>query len=191
MQLTLRKASAIQKLINEEINSTSLTTKVSIGRFDDPVKKRDEAITKTNDAITKKGALLNALYAIRNQVAAAGQAAGVGDILTQVALIEKLSGMLKPLAGIEAFVVDRETLAAQFKDLTEDKESKSRYSSDRRETFDTSTVYQLSADTWKENLGQFRKEKQALSDKLLELNVRTEITLDAATVETLKYYGIF
>lgn len=189
MKLTLRKASAIQKLINEELTSTAISVTVSIGRFDDAVTKRDEAVTLATDNLQKKSSLFEALYAIRKLSDAAGRAAGISDILADIAYLDKLSGIVKPLTAVESFSVPTDKLEAEFADLVEEKVAKSSYGG-RRESFVTSTINQASVDGWKLDLANYRKRKQVLSDRLLELNIRTEIELSATTVETLKTYGI-
>jgi hypothetical protein len=189
MKITLRKADAIQKLINEKINESPLATKVTINRFDVPVEKFDQAVAKFKKVYDQKVVLLEVLYVIRKKVATAGAKAGIADLLAERALLDKSVLLLKPLADMEEFAPSVGTLALQHEDLLNDKGDASRFHG-RRESFDVSIVDRNEVTTWVEMIAQSRKAKQTLSDKLLDLNVRTEIELGPDTEAVLHRYGL-
>lgn len=189
MKITLRKADAIQKLINEKINESPLATKVTINRFDVPSEKFDQAVAKFKKVYAQKVVLLEVLYVIRKKVATAGAKAGIADLLAERALLDKSVLLLKPLADMEEFAPSVGTLALQHEDLVEEKSGKSEYRG-RRESFEVSIVDRNEVSTWTQMISESRKAKQALSDRLLDLNVRTEIELEPDVEQVLHKHGI-
>lgn len=189
MKITLRKADALKKSINEAISGITLSTTVSIGRFDDPKKIFDEAVREFQKNFTKKADLTQVLYSIRAAVSSANDSAGISDILAEVASIEKSIGILKPLAAVVKFSPDTDVLIAQHEDLKAEPTPTSHYGS-RRETFDVSIVDRNQVQNWLGVINTARKQKQDFSDKLLELNVQNGIELAQETEEILTKYGI-
>ncbi len=188
MQVTLRKADALQKLIQAAINSTNLVTTVEINRFNSPSVAFEQAKKQFTEDLLKKQALTASLYDIRQSVGSAGANAGVSSILAQMAFIDKAVGMLQSLANVREFYVDSHVLAAQQKDLLEDK-AVERYTS-RRETVNASILTKDEVESFKKQIEAHRRTRLELSDRLLEINVRTEIELTPDTSAALKQYGI-
>lgn len=188
MNVTLRKADALQKLIQGAINSTSLVTTVEITRFNAPAAAFTQTKKQFSDDLAKRQLLTTALYDVRQMVGQAGAAAGVSSLLAQMAYIDKAVALLQPLANIRDFYVDSHVLAAQQKDLIEDK-TVERYNS-RREAVSASILTKDEVESFKKTIESCRRERLELSDKLLEINVRTQIELTPETVEVLKTYGI-
>ena len=116
MKISLRKANAIQLLINEQIN-TPFVGAVSINKFDDPLVVVEQAGAEFIDTLNKKFDLIEVLYKIRSQVAVVGQVAGVADLLTQQAFLSKKEAFLKQLAGTTKYAPTKEQLDAQLADL--------------------------------------------------------------------------
>lgn len=188
MNITLRKADAIQKLINNAINSTHPQPTVTITRFNDPEKALTDANKKFLDDLTKKRSLFVALYEIRDMVGKVGATAGVPTILAQIACIDKTIGVMQPLASATEFFTTEIVLAAQQKDLLDDK-TVERYTA-RRESVTASILSKDDVDGYIKEIEKFRRERLVLSDKLLEINVRSEIALSPEAEEILKEYGI-
>lgn len=188
MKLTLRKANALQLLINEQISNTSIQTQVSVGKYDDPVKAVIHAGEIFLASLTKTRSLLAVLYAIREKVAEVGHAAGVSLILSEIAHIDKLTGVLKPLASLSAFAPTEEVLLEAHADLKKEQGSATSYS--RRDAFTTGAIPQGWLPTYVQELSALRKRKQSMSDKLLELNIHHEIELDSDEEKTLKLYDL-
>lgn len=189
MKVSLRKANAIQLTINEEINSTPLETTVSIGRFDTPQVVMTGAVSKLNDAYIKRIDLTKAIYAIRKLIASANQISGISDLLTDMAHIQATVKFSKPLSAVTQYAPDAAVLAAQHHDLTEEKAPERGYGS-RRDSISVALVEQKFAEQMKDQLIGLRKTQQTISDKILELNIKTEIELNEDTAMLLKQYSI-
>ena len=188
MKLTLRKANALQLLINEHIAATSISTQVSVSKYDDPLLAVIHAGEVFLASLAKTRSLLEVLYLIRQKVADASHKAGVSTILSEVAHIDKLTGVLKPLASLSSFAPTEEVLRETHADLKKDAPQNS-YSS-RRDAFQTGAIPQTWLPTYVKEVSDLRKKKQSLSDKLLELNIKNEIELSENEEETLKRYDL-
>jgi len=188
MKLTLRKANALQLLINESISATSISTQVSVGKYDDPIAAVIHAGEIFLASFAKNETLLSVLYSIRQKVADAGHAAGISKILSEIAHIDKLSAILKPLAATSSFAPTEEVLREAHADLK--KEQPANAYGSRRDAFTTGAIPQGWIPGFVKQVSDLRKKKQSLSDKLLELNIKHEIELSASEEETLKKYDI-
>lgn len=188
MKLTLRKANALQLLINESIASTSISTQVSVGKYDDPLAAVSAAGGIFLAAFGKVESLLSVLYSIRQKVSDASHSVGVSKILSEIAHIDKLSGVLKPLASMSSFAPTEEVLREAHADLKKDQPPTSY--GQRRDAFTTGAVPQGWIPGFVKQVSDLRKRKQSLSDKLLELNIRHEIELSGSEEETLKKYDL-
>ena len=188
MKLTLRKANALQLLINEKIAATTLATAVSVSRYDDPCLLVISAAANLQESLSKKRLLLEVLYSIRQAASAANQSSGISDILSEVAYIDKLTAALKPLAENSQFSPAEEVLREAHADLK--KEVAPVGYGSRRDAFTTGFIPQGWADGYVKEVSDLRKRKQSLSDKLLELNISNEIELSDQEEEVLKKYDL-
>jgi hypothetical protein len=185
MKITLRKANALQTAIQDHIKTIEVKTSVSLNEFQVPQTElsaaRDTLIT--ND--TRRNQLTKALYAIRAKVGFANATNGVSDLLTQAAYIDKRIGYVKGLVESDA-VEDEVVINGKLDKIRNDK------SDNRRSIYgynDTVTTGVLTADQisgFRQEMLSLKKEKQGINDKVLELNVRTEIELDDDTVTLLQ-----
>ena len=189
MKFTLRKANALQLLINEQIAATSIQTQVSVGKYDDPVAAVIHAGTIFQASLDKTKSLLEVLYSIREKVAGEGHKAGIPKILSEVAHIDKLTGVLKPLATLSAFAPTEEVLLAAHADLKKEQPVQNSYSQPRN-AFTTGAIPQGWIPSYVAEVSALRKKKQSLSDKLLELNIRHEIELSDVEEAILKQYDL-
>lgn len=188
MKLTLRKANALQLLINEQISATSISTQVSVGKYDDPIAAVIHAGEVFQASLAKTRFLLEVLYSIREKVAKSSHAAGVSTILSEVAHIDKLTGVLKPLASTSSFAPAENVLLEAHADLK--KEVSQASYSQRAGAFQTGAIPQGWIPAYLKEISELRKRKQSLSDKLLELNIQNEIELAGNEEEILKKYDL-
>jgi hypothetical protein len=183
MKITLRKANALQNSIQDHVKTIEVKTSVSLNEFQNATGEiacaRDGVVA--NDV--RRAKLTRALYRIRATVGRANVESGVSDLLAEAAYVDKRIGHLKGLTECEAAEADT-VVTGKLKKLS-DAEAKSRmygYS-------DTVTTGVLTADqleSYKKDMRDLKKEKQSINDKVLELNVRTEIEVDADTVVLLQ-----
>lgn len=188
MKITLRKASAVQLVINEFLNGSVLSTTVSVGRYDDPSVVIGEATAKFSAVLAQKSVLLNVLYSLRKKVATKSHEAGIPDILADIAFLEKYANLLKPLSQVSKFLPSVEVVAQQQADLKAEAQNTARYGS--RDSFEVSLIQSGWVENYTSDLSKLRKQKQNLSDRLLELNVRNEIELDENEEKVLKLYDL-
>ncbi len=183
MKLTLRKANALQNAIQEHTKTIEVTTSFSLNEFQDPVKElacaREGVVA--NDA--RRNKLTKALYGIRAKVGRANTESGVADLLADAAYIDKRMGQLKGLT--EGKVAEDATVVAGKLQKLRDSDSKSRIYG-YGDTVDTGVLTPEQIEGYKAEMRNLKKEKQTINDKVLELNVRTEIELDADTVLLLQ-----
>jgi len=185
MKISLRKANAIQKVIQEEITGLNLSTDVQISEFDNSLEKVTLAQQQFFANMEKRSDLLDALYGIRAAVSGVNGSNGVNGILTILAQNEKdiaLYGKLSRLSEQTEFGVINGKIA-KIRDRKEDLYG-------RDDIVNTSIFNKATLDTFKSKLSSLKKEKQKLQDELLELNVRTEIMLSDMTIKTLQSVNI-
>ena len=185
MKISLRKANALQALINGQINEAFNGT-LTITKYDNLSDKLDEANLLLAETIQKKFELIQVLYSVRRKVGAASSTVGIADLLTELAEIEKKSAFAKQLGSATQYALTKEQLATIFADILTQKDQYGR-------TKDAVTVNLLTkaeVESYKLSISTFRKAKQAVSDKLLHLNVSTEIELGEIEVVVLKQYDI-
>lgn len=183
MKITLRKANALQNTIQEHTKTIEVTTSFSLNEFQDPAKElacaREGVVA--NDA--RRNKLTKALYAIRAQVGKQNVYVGISDLLTEAAYIDKRLGQLKGLT--EGKIAEDATVVAGKLQKLRDSEAKSRIYG-YGDTVDTGVLTADQVEGYKAEIRALKKQKQTINDKVLELNVRTEIELDADTIALLQ-----
>lgn len=183
MKITLRKANALQNTIQDHIKTIEVKTSISLNEFQNPTAELACAREGVVANDVKRAKLTKALYRIRASVGRANTEAGVADLLAEAAYIDKRLGHLKGLT--ESKVVETDAvLEGKLRKLAET-ESKSRIYG-YGDTVDTGVLTAEQIEGYKSDMRDLKKEKQAINDKVLELNVRTEIELDAETVSLLQ-----
>jgi hypothetical protein len=185
MNITLRKASAIQTSINEVLKSLDFNTTISINEFQDVEGELQKASSKFYTNVTRRIDLLNALYEIRKAVSSANYKASVDTSLADIARLEKDIQFY----GQHAINKVRETNAVITGKLDRIRNRKED-SYIRHEEVNTCVFTEDDLNKFKGALAIAKKQKQKLQDDLLEVNVRTEITLSDSAAETLKKENI-
>ena len=185
MKISLRKANALQAAINDAISALDLSTEVRINEFENPSEKMDNAVIRLEQNLSRRSDLLDALYEVRNLVAAANNASGINTLLGTAARLDKDLSLNSRLAKLEpalgADVIGGKL--AKIKTRTEDYYG-------REDMVLTTVLNSAKLDAFKAKAALLKKEKVAVQDKLLELNVRTEIEISAGTVTVLEKENI-
>lgn len=186
MQVSLRKANALQVLINETLKGLEFKADVSINEFQDPEKEIELAKQKFDRNVQRRCNLISALYDIRTKVASANAENNIDNLLADLARIEKDLVFFAPFAKANASTELRTLRGKLLKIANREGESYSFHSSE----VSTSIFADSDLEVFRSNLSLAKKKKQALQDQLLEANVRTTIELAAGTVEVLKVEDI-
>jgi uncharacterized protein YdcH (DUF465 family) len=190
MNLTLRKANAVQAGINDAIKGIKIEATLELNEFQDAVTE----LQKANDALftndSRRQRLLLALYNIRGLVGTANAQSGIDLKLATAAFIEKRIGQLDELAKLSA-VTDLAVINGKLDKIKNDKSENSRRSIyGYGDTVSTTVVSQEQIDQVKAEIKNLKKQKQKLNDEILELNIKTEIPLSDDVVKTLSEEGL-
>jgi hypothetical protein len=190
MNLTLRKANAVQAGINDAIKSIKIEATLELNEFQDVVtelKKANETLF-TNDS--RRQRLLLALYNIRGLVGSANAQSGIDLKLATAAFLDKRVAQLDELAKL-AVVTDIAVITGKLDKIRNDKgESTRRSIYGHSDTVSTTVVSQDQIDQIKAEIQNLKKQKQKINDEVLELNIRTEIPLSEDVVATLQAEGL-
>lgn len=183
MNITLRKANALQNAIQDHIKSIDLSVTVALNEFQDPA----AAITAARGTLVKndqrRADLTVAMYAIRALVGQCNASAGVSDLLSRAAYIDKRLGQLKGLTESTA-TEEMAVVKGKLDKLSAGDKGGRLYGYSDTVSVGVLTSEQL--DQFKADASALKKEKQAINDKVLELNIRTEITLIEDVVKILQ-----
>lgn len=186
MNITLRKANAVQHSITEAIKNIKIDLTVEINEF----QSVEDVITKANSTLvendSRRQKLTMALYNIRALVGTANSASGIDTALAKAAFVDKRIGQLEELAkATEIMALD--VIKGKLDKIRNDKSESTRsriygYS-------DTVTTGVLSLEQIAQAKGEvlsLKKQKQKINDEVLELNIKTEIPLTEDVVAVLQ-----
>lgn len=186
MEISLRKANALQLALNDALKGMSFPKSVSITEFEDPEFKIAEATAEFYTSMEKRKGVVDAIYAIRSCVDKANHAHGISEKLSQVAKLERDVQFFTDLAGSKVRQ-SSEVLQGKIEKMRAQTGEHSYY---RESSIDTTIFMKEQIAIFKENAADAKRQKQKLQDDLLELNVRTTISLSEQTVSTLKSVGL-
>lgn len=190
MNITLRKANAIQNSINEAIRNIKVDLNLEINEFQDPKAELEKANTAAVNADARRQKLLLALYNIRGLVGQANAASGIDLNLAKAAFIDKRIGQLNDFANAQA-TTDLDVIKGKLDKIKNDKGENSRRSLyGYNDTVSTSVLAQAQIDQAKTEILNLKKQKQKLNDETLELNIKTEVPLSDDVVATLQAEGL-
>jgi uncharacterized protein YdcH (DUF465 family) len=189
MNITLRKANAVQNSINETMRSIKVEKNVDLNEFQDAAVELQKANTLmiVNDSRRQK--LLLALYNIRGLVGTANVQSGIDLNLAKAAFIDKRIAQLEDLAGSTA-MTDLEVIKGKLDKIRNRKEESRASLYGRDDTVNTSVVTAEQIEQAKNEIKNLKKQKQKLNDEVLEANIKTEIPLNEETVKTLQEEGL-
>ena len=183
MKITLRKANALQNTIQDHIKTIEVKTSISLNEFQVPSAELACAREGVVANDLQRAKLTQALYRIRAQVGRANVESGVADLLTDAAYIDKRLGHLKGLTESKAVEADA-VIDGKLQKLREG-DAKTRIYG-YGDTVDTGVLTAEQIEGYKAEMRDLKKQKQSINDKVLELNVRTEIEMNADTVSLLQ-----
>jgi hypothetical protein len=189
MNITLRKANAIQNSINDAVKNIKFDTTVELNEFQDP----GVELTKANEALfaadARRQKLTMALYNIRALVGTANAASGIDTALAKAAFIDKRIGQLEQLSDLKPFT-DLEVIKGKLEKIKSLKDEARSRIYGYGDTVSTTVVSKEQIDQAKGEILSLKKSKQKLNDEILELNIKTEIPLADDTVATLQAEGL-
>jgi hypothetical protein len=190
MNITLRKANAVQNSINETVKNIRVELAVELNEFQNV----EDTISKANNELIvndgRRQNLTMALYNIRALVGTANAASGIDTALAKAAFIDKRIGQLEQLAnGTE--ITSLEVIKGKLEKIKNDKGDNTRRSLyGYSDTVSTGILSKEQIAQAKTEILNLKKQKQKLNDEILELNIKTEIPLGDDTVATLTAEGL-
>lgn len=188
MNISLRKASALQNSINDAVKSISLNTEIAINEFQNASDELAKAHALLTAGIKRKDALVTALYEIRKAVGSANHTAGIDGRLAEIAHLDKKIQSYSAFVGKEV-ATDMTVITGKL-DKIRNRKDDGRNLYGYNDTVSSSVLTQEDLDKFKALVAEEKKVKQKLQDEVLELNVRTEIVLSKEVVATLNGEGL-
>jgi len=189
MNITLRKANAVQNSINDVVKNISFDATVELNEFQDP----GVELTKANEALfaadARRQKLTMALYNIRALVGTANAASGIDTTLAKAAFIDKRIGQLEQLATLKPYT-DLDVIKGKLEKIKSLKDEARSRIYGYGDTVSTTVVSKEQIDQAKAEILNLKKQKQKLNDEILELNIKTEIPLSDDTEAVLKVEGL-
>jgi len=186
MNITLRKANALQNSIQEAIKGIKVDLSVEINEF----QSVEEVLTKANATLIendgRRQQLTMALYNIRALVGTANTASGINTMLAKAAFIDKRVGQLEELSK-SSEITSLDVIKGKLDKIRNDKGDNSRRSIyGYSDTVSTSVLSKDQIAQAKAEVLNLKKQKQKLNDEILELNIKTEVPLSEDVVATLQ-----
>jgi uncharacterized protein YdcH (DUF465 family) len=189
MNITLRKANAIQNSVQDTIKSIKVSFEIELNEFQDVTAelKRANDELLANDARRQK--LLMALYNIRGLVGQANTNSGIDLKLATAAFVDKRIGQLEEFARANP-MTDLTVITGKLEKIRNRKEESRASLYGRDDVVTTSVVTKEQIEQAKTEIKNLKKQKQKLNDEILELNIKTEIPLSDEVVQTLQAEGL-
>jgi len=189
MNITLRKASAVQNSINEALKAIKIDLDVELNEFqnvEDVIAKANSQMVE-NDGRRQK--LTMALYNIRALVGTANAASGIDTSLAKAAFIDKRIGQLEELAKAKE-MVSLDVIKGKLEKIKSLKDEARSRVFGYGDTVSTSVLSKDQIKQAKAEILNLKKSKQKLNDEILELNIKTEIPLSDETAAVLQAEGL-
>ena len=185
MNITLRKANALQATIQDSIKAIDIDLTVSINEFQTATTAVEQARDTLVQNDQRRTNLLAAYYAIRAAVGNANVQGGVSDLLARAAYVDKRIGQIKGLTE-SASSDSMEVIEGKLAKIRARKEPTNSYYHQDHDKVTTGVLSVEQINKYKVDLNALKKEKQTINDKMLELNIRTEIVLTDDIVQILQ-----
>ena len=188
MNISLRKAKALQDTIQDTIRGIEIRTSIEINEFQEPASELEQANQTLFNNDARRQSLLLAFYNIRGLVGTANSQIGIDLSLAKCAFIDKRISQLEEIASCKP-VLDLPILLGKLSKIRQ-REDTARSLYGRDDSVNTSVVSTDQINQAKEEIKNLKKQKQKLNDEILELNIKTEIPLSEEVVGVLQNEGI-
>ena len=189
MNITLRKANAVQNSINDAVKNIKIDLNVELNEF----QNIEEVLGKANNELVindaRRQALTMALYNIRALVGTANASSGIDTALAKAAFIDKRIGQLEQLANASE-IISLDVIKGKLEKIKSLKDEARSRVFGYGDTVTTSVLGKEQISQAKTEVLNLKKQKQKLNDEILELNIKTEIPLSEEVVKTLQAEGL-
>lgn len=189
VKINLRKAASAVQVLNTEIanlrNEVARASNTQISIFDEIETKISTEQLGFDDKILRMVDLTNILYDIRSKVAQANATNGVNEILARIAYDDSLLGSLSLVA--KAVPADLAILKKRA-DATRSKMDTDTYGVN--ENLAVSLVSKDAVERATSKIVSLKRDKREAQDKLLAINVNSEIELTEFAETVLKELAV-
>ena len=187
--VNLRKATALMTRIEENLQevlrvSPNSTIDIHSYKSQTVAETVSAAQQKVNSAIEWIGIYFSILENLRLAIGQANSSSGVSDRLTKIAIIDRQIRALTTFSNGTA-TVDIDYLNSRLNTL-----STAYGSPGVIDYVQYSAISEATLENVKQKIKDLKKEKQQLNDEILELNIKTTISLDQQDVLHLTQVGI-
>lgn len=189
MNITLRKANAVQNSINEAIRNIKIETNLELNEFQNVEAELTAAQQKLQAADLRRDKLLVVLYNIRGLVGQANAESGIDLKLARAAYVDKRISQLEALATGNA-VTDLDVIKGKLEKIKSLKDEARSRIYGYGDTVTTAVLTQEKIDAVQVEIKNLKKQKQKLNDEILELNIKTEIPLSDDAAQVLQTEGL-
>lgn len=184
MKINLRRAAALQTAMQDLIRNINVDLTVRLNEFQDPNAVLEAKTKELTLADGRRNDLLVTLYTLRAQVALANASSGISGALARAAYTDKRIEHLSQMATSDV-QLDMTVIAGKLEKIRARKDDSGR-GMFRDDEVTTGLLPREAVDRVREILRDMKKQKQAINDEILELNVRTEVELTPEVVEVLQ-----
>jgi hypothetical protein len=190
MNISLRKANAVQNSINEAIRGIDIRASIELNEFQNVAEVLQIANNTLFENDSRRQKLLLSLYNIRGLVGAANAQSGIDTKLATAAFVDKRVAQLEELASSKP-VTDLAVINGRLDKIRNRKDDTRSSLYGRDEVVTTSVISEAQLTQIRDEIKNLKKQKQKLNDEVLELNIKTEIPLSDEVVNTLQSEGLF
>ena len=187
MKVSLRKAAALQEAITEainDINHREFDTLIDVLDEEYPEVALDTEQEKFLKSVEQTMLLMNAKAEIRKLVGEANHTCGINTLFANMKLIENKMELFYGLKGY----TPRVKPSAYQKKITRINNNSDSILGNK--SVPVSVITENTIDTFSRKYKEVSKEKRELSEKLLELNVGTQIQLPDEVHKVLQKHNI-
>lgn len=185
MNISLRRATALQNQIQETINTIKIVTEIELTEFTDIETELSVANRELFENDARRQRLLLALYTIRGLVGVANASSGISVNLAKAAFLDKRLIQLQTIAELKP-VTNLDVIRGRVERL-KNMTVNDYYGS---ATVTTTVVSQDQLKQTRAEILNLKRQRQRLMDEILELNIKTEIPLNDDVVKTLTDEGL-
>jgi uncharacterized protein YdcH (DUF465 family) len=179
MKVSLRKANMLQNTLNELVKeSTEISSVVDVMTQDNWETELDNVRNEYFEEVESKLILTKTRYNIRQQIAEKNAECGINTMLCDVANIDTQINLLNSLI-LNQSVRDNSNVIQKRIDRNEEqlKKENSNYLGRSVDSMKISVLEKSDINNYKNIVRSLKKERVKLNDKILSLNIKTELEL--------------
>ena len=177
IKITLRKAHALQKSVQELLNSIEIKTQISLNEFQDPAQEIATAAQAVLNNDVRRSDLLMTMFTIRTLAGTANHTSGINMRLSHAAYLDKRIAQLTPLINNNAAMDEIAVIAGKLEKIRTRPADSRASLYHRGDEVDTGVLSREQIDNIRNIIAELKKQKVQVNDEILDLNVRTEFEL--------------